>query len=114
MNGSRGWTTKPLDGRVAVVTGASSGIGAATAVNMASTAGARGVSGLSAYAAAKHGVIGLSKVAALDYADRGIRVNVVAPGRIASERIAGLSEEQRQPIVEAVPMRRIGSPEDVA
>ena len=83
-------------------------------VNMSSTAGLDGVPGLAGYAAAKHGVVGLTKSAALDYAQQGIRVNVVAPGPIATERIAALPEPARLQISGAVPMRRTGSPEEVA
>jgi NAD(P)-dependent dehydrogenase (short-subunit alcohol dehydrogenase family) len=88
--------------------------GGGAIVNMASTAGLSGVRGMSAYVASKHGVIGLTKVAALDYAERNIRVNVVAPGPILSERIKALSEEGRAQIAKTVPMRRIGLPEEVA
>ena len=88
--------------------------GGGAIVNMSSTAGLSGVRGMSAYAASKHGVIGLTKVAALDYAERNIRVNAVAPGPILSERIAGLNEAARAQIAQTVPMRRIGQPEEVA
>jgi NAD(P)-dependent dehydrogenase (short-subunit alcohol dehydrogenase family) len=71
------------------------------------------VRGIGGYVAAKHGIIGLTKVAALDYAARNIRVNAVAPGPIRTERISRLSEEAREPIVRAVPMGRIGQPEEV-
>ena len=54
-------------------------------VNIASTAGVNGFPGLSVYCATKHAVIGMSKAAALDYADQGIRINVVAPGAIETE-----------------------------
>ncbi len=83
-------------------------------VNMASTAGLSGVRGMGAYVAGKHAVLGLTKSAALDYAARGVRVNAVAPGPIMSERIASLSERAREPIVRAVPLSRIGWPEEVA
>jgi NAD(P)-dependent dehydrogenase (short-subunit alcohol dehydrogenase family) len=83
-------------------------------VNTASTAGVSGVRGMSAYVASKHGVIGLTKAAALDYAERNIRVNAIAPGPILTERIQALSEENRAQIVQAVPMRRLGRPEEVA
>jgi NAD(P)-dependent dehydrogenase (short-subunit alcohol dehydrogenase family) len=83
-------------------------------VNLASTDGLRGVRNMGAYAAAKHGVIGLTRSAALDYADRNIRVNAIAPGPILSDRIAALSDEQRQPIIQAFPVGRIGDPLDVA
>ena len=83
-------------------------------VNMSSTAGLDGVPGLAGYSAAKHGIVGLTKTAALDYAQRGIRINAVAPGPIATERIAALPEQARQQIAAAVPMRRTGYPEEVA
>jgi NAD(P)-dependent dehydrogenase (short-subunit alcohol dehydrogenase family) len=64
--------------------------------------------------AGKHGIIGLTKSAALDYAAQNIRVNAVAPGPIRTERISSLSEEARQPISAAVPMHRTGEPQEVA
>ncbi len=88
--------------------------GGGAIVNMSSTAGLSGVKGMSAYVASKHGVIGLTKVAALDYAERNIRVNAVAPGPILSDRIKALSEESRAQIARTVPMRRLGLPEEVA
>ena len=88
--------------------------GGGAIVNMSSTAGLSGVKGMSAYVASKHGVIGLTKVAALDYAERNIRVNAVAPGPILSDRIKALSEESRAQIAQTVPMRRLGLPEEVA
>ncbi|HEY7020946.1 MAG TPA: glucose 1-dehydrogenase [Ktedonobacterales bacterium] len=88
--------------------------GGGAIVNMSSTAGLSGVRGMSAYVASKHGVIGLTKVAALDYAERNIRVNAVAPGPILSDRIKALSEESRAQIAQTVPMRRLGLPEEVA
>jgi NAD(P)-dependent dehydrogenase (short-subunit alcohol dehydrogenase family) len=127
---------QPLEGKVVAVIGASRGIGASAAralaqagasvavgfhaaqggsiVNMASTAGLQGARGLSDYSAAKHGVIGASKSVALEFAPQRVRVNVVAPGPILNDRIAALTEEQRAPIVRAVPLGRIGRPEDVA
>jgi len=83
-------------------------------VNMTSTVGLRAWQGLGAYVASKHGVVGLTRSGALDYAGRGVRINAVAPGSIITDRIAALSDEQREPIVQAVPMRRIGLPEEVA
>jgi NAD(P)-dependent dehydrogenase (short-subunit alcohol dehydrogenase family) len=87
--------------------------GGGSIVNMSSTAGLRGVRGIASYVASKHGIIGLTKVAALDYAAHNIRVNAVAPGPIRTERISQLSEEVREPIVRAVPLGRIGQPEEV-
>jgi NAD(P)-dependent dehydrogenase (short-subunit alcohol dehydrogenase family) len=88
--------------------------GGGAIVNMSSTVGILGWQGLGAYVAAKHGVVGLTRSGALDYADRGIRINAVAPGSIMTERIRGLSDEQRAPILQAVPAHRIGLPEEVA
>jgi NAD(P)-dependent dehydrogenase (short-subunit alcohol dehydrogenase family) len=83
-------------------------------VNMSSTAGLSGARGMGAYAAAKHAVLGATKSAALDYAAQNIRVNAVAPGPILTDRIRALPEERRIPITRAVPMARIGLPEEVA
>jgi NAD(P)-dependent dehydrogenase (short-subunit alcohol dehydrogenase family) len=88
--------------------------GGGAIVNMSSTAGVSGVKGMAAYVASKHGVIGLTKVAALDYAERHIRVNALAPGPILTDRIKALSDEGRAQIAQAVPMRRLGQPEEVA
>ena len=87
--------------------------GGGAIVNMSSTAGLNGVRGMAAYVAAKHGIVGLTKSAALDYAPRNIRVNAVAPGPILNDRINSLSEEGRAPIISAVPLGRIGMPEEV-
>ena len=81
-------------------------------VNMSSTAGLNGVKGLADYSAAKHGIIGLTKSAALDYAQMNIRVNAIAPGPILNDRIRQVKD--RSQIEQAVPMRRIGTPEEVA
>ncbi|HEX6799278.1 MAG TPA: glucose 1-dehydrogenase [Ktedonobacterales bacterium] len=83
-------------------------------VNMSSTAGLRGVRGMGGYVAAKHGVIGLTETAAVEYAAQGIRVNAIAPGPILTERLASLSDEARAPVARAVPMGRIGLPDEVA
>ncbi len=87
--------------------------GGGSIVNMSSTAGLSGVQGMSGYVAGKHAIAGLTRSAALDYATQGVRVNAVAPGPILTERLAGLPEEYRAPVIAAVPMRRIGSPEEV-
>jgi NAD(P)-dependent dehydrogenase (short-subunit alcohol dehydrogenase family) len=88
--------------------------GGGTIVNMASLAGVTGVGGLAAYVAGKAGIIGLTKVAALDYADRGIRVNVVAPGTILTHHLEAAGTEAQRQAALAAPMRRIGSPAEVA
>ena len=88
--------------------------GGGAIVNMSSTAGLRGVRGIAGYVAGKHAIIGLTKVAALDYATRNIRVNAVAPGPILTDRLAALEERGRQQVASAVPMGRLGRPEEVA
>jgi NAD(P)-dependent dehydrogenase (short-subunit alcohol dehydrogenase family) len=88
--------------------------GGGTIVNMASLAGITGVAGLSAYVAGKAGIIGLTKVAALDYADRGIRVNVIAPGTILTHHLEAAGAEAQRLAALAAPMRRIGTVSEVA
>jgi NAD(P)-dependent dehydrogenase (short-subunit alcohol dehydrogenase family) len=88
--------------------------GGGAIVNMTSTAGRHGVKGIGAYVAAKHAVVGLTRTAALDYADRGIRVNAVAPGPIDSHRLESLPDHVRSGIAAAVPLGRIGNPDEVA
>ncbi len=83
-------------------------------VNMASTAGLEAVGGLAAYVAAKHGVIGLTKTAALEQAARGVRVNAVAPGPILTEQLQRAGEQAQQAAARAMPMGRVGTPEEVA
>lgn len=88
--------------------------GGGAIVNMSSTAGALGVRGMSVYSGVKHGVLGLTKSAALDYAARGIRVNAIAPGPIMNDRLRALDEQQLGRVASAVPMARLGQPEEVA
>ncbi len=83
-------------------------------VNMASTAGLRGVPGIAGYVAAKHAIIGLTETAALDYARHGIRVNAIAPGPIATHRLASLDTSTRGHIAAGVPLGRLGAVEEVA
>jgi NAD(P)-dependent dehydrogenase (short-subunit alcohol dehydrogenase family) len=88
--------------------------GGGAIVNMASGAGLTGVSGLAAYVAGKAGIIGLTKVAALDYADHGIRVNVVAPGPILTHHLEAAGEEAQRMAGLSTPMRRVGQSSEVA
>ena len=83
-------------------------------VNMSSTAGVSAFAGGGAYVAAKHAILGLTKAAALDYAARGIRVNAVAPGPIETDRLRSLPETEKERARSAVPMRRLGTAEEVA
>jgi 3-oxoacyl-[acyl-carrier protein] reductase len=73
-----------------------------------------GNAGQTNYAASKAGLIGLSKSLARELGGRSIRVNVVAPGYIATELTGVLSEELRQGILDSTPLKRLGEPEDVA
>jgi NAD(P)-dependent dehydrogenase (short-subunit alcohol dehydrogenase family) len=88
--------------------------GGGTIVNMSSTAGLQAVGGLATYVAAKHGLEGLTKVAALDYAADGIRVNAVAPGPILTDNLARAGAEAQQAAASAMPIKRIGQPWEVA
>ena len=88
--------------------------GGGAIVNMSSTAGLQGVGGLSSYVAAKHGVEGLTKVAALDYAEVGVRVNALAPGPILTDNLKRAGTAAQQAAATAMPLRRVGQPEEVA
>ena len=90
--------------------------GSGAIVNTASGAGLVGSRGISAYVASKHGVVGLTKTAALEYAQQGIRVNCVCPGYIQTPMTErGLSDpEQKAQIVSREPIGRVGTPEEVA
>jgi NAD(P)-dependent dehydrogenase (short-subunit alcohol dehydrogenase family) len=88
--------------------------GGGSIVNMSSTAGVSAFRGGGPYTAAKHAVLGLTKSAALDYAARKVRVNAVAPGPIDTHRLKAAPEEYRQRAREAVPMRRLGTGDEVA
>jgi NAD(P)-dependent dehydrogenase (short-subunit alcohol dehydrogenase family) len=83
-------------------------------VNMASGAGLNGTANLAAYVAGKSGIIGLTKVAALDYADQGVRVNVVAPGPILTYHLEAAGPEAQRLAGLSTPMRRIGTVTEVA
>jgi NAD(P)-dependent dehydrogenase (short-subunit alcohol dehydrogenase family) len=88
--------------------------GGGAIVNMSSTAGLQAVGGLATYVAAKHGLEGLTKVAALDYAADGIRVNAVAPGPILTDNLARAGAAAQQAAASAMPIKRIGQPSEVA
>ena len=88
--------------------------GGGAIVNMSSTAGLEGVGGLAGYVSSKHGVVGLTKAAALDYAERGVRVNAIAPSPILTDRLAEAGEEMQRRAGMAMPMRRIGQVQEVA
>ena len=83
-------------------------------VNVSSVVGEAGNFGQANYAAAKAGLIGLTKTVALEVAKRGITVNSVAPGFIATEMVAAIPEAALAKVVEKIPQRRLGRPEEVA
>ena len=86
-------------------------------VNCSSVAGIIGFQGFPAYVASKHGVIGLSKTAALEYAKLGIRVNVVCPGVIQTpmiDRLTGKKKETIEQFTDLEPLGRFGEPEEIA
>jgi NAD(P)-dependent dehydrogenase (short-subunit alcohol dehydrogenase family) len=90
--------------------------GGGAIVNMASILGRVGFVGAAGYVAAKHGVLGLTKNAALEYATQGIRVNSVGPGFISTPLIEELENdpESKEALVSLHPMGRLGRPEEVA
>jgi NAD(P)-dependent dehydrogenase (short-subunit alcohol dehydrogenase family) len=88
--------------------------GGGAIVNMASIAGLNGTANLAAYVAGKAGIIGLTKVAALDYADQGIRVNVVAPGPILTYHLEAAGLQAQRGAALSTPMRRVGTAAEVA
>ena len=83
-------------------------------VNMSSVVGLTGNPGQSNYAAAKAGLIGFTKAVAREVASRNVTVNAVAPGYIATGMVEALTADQRNQILERIPMGRFGTSEDVA
>lgn len=91
--------------------------GGGAIVNLSSVAGVTGFPGHAAYTASKHGVIGLTKTAALDYAGKKIRVNAVCPAYTRTpmvERMVQEFPELEQKLIERVPLGRLGVPEEIA
>ena len=83
-------------------------------INIASIVGATGNAGQANYAAAKAGLVGMSKALALEVASRGITVNVVSPGFVVTAMTGALNDQQREKLTESIPLGRLGQPDDVA
>lgn len=91
--------------------------GGGAIVNTSSGAGIKGFKGGAAYVAAKHGLVGLTKAAALDYAASNIRINAVCPGIIDTpmmDRFSGGTPEGRRAVIAQEPVGRMGNPEEIA
>lgn len=91
--------------------------GGGAIVNCSSIAGLIGFSNIAAYVASKHGVVGLTKAAALEYAERKIRVNAVCPGAIQTpmiDRFTGPDPAAKDALANGAPMARMGRPEEIA
>jgi NAD(P)-dependent dehydrogenase (short-subunit alcohol dehydrogenase family) len=91
--------------------------GSGAIVNCSSLGGLVGAPGRGTYHAAKHGVLGLTKSAALEYASRGIRINAVCPGIIDTPMVAGMlatQAEAMKELIKDVPIGRLGRAEEIA
>lgn len=91
--------------------------GGGSIVNISSVAGLQGFAGSTPYVASKHAVIGMTKVAALDYATAGIRVNAICPGVIATDMITRVLDEhpEMEPMLTGMePVGRLGRPDEIA
>jgi len=83
-------------------------------ISIASVVGAMGNAGQTNYAAAKAGIMGFSKALAREVASRGITVNVIAPGFIETDMTRALPEAQKEILLKAIPLTRLGQPQDIA
>lgn len=83
-------------------------------INISSVSGILGNAGQTNYSASKAGVIGLTKSAARELASRGINVNAIAPGFIATDMTNAMSEDAKAKMTEMIPLNRIGKPEEIA
>jgi 3-oxoacyl-[acyl-carrier protein] reductase len=87
---------------------------AGSIINMTSVVGIHGNGGQANYSASKAGIIGMTKSLARETASRGVRVNAVAPGYVATDMTAVLPEKLKETMIEQIPLKRAGTPEDIA
>jgi NAD(P)-dependent dehydrogenase (short-subunit alcohol dehydrogenase family) len=86
-------------------------------VNVSSNSALAGIAGLGAYTASKHGVIGLTRSAALEYTNKGIRINVVCLGPVRTPMVDGAIEanpEGMRAVIDGIPLGRLGRPDEIA
>lgn len=88
--------------------------GGGAIVNVASVLGAVAVSGAAPYVAAKHGVVGLTRAAAVDYAAQPLRINAISPGYVDTPLLAGRPDAERRSIIARHPVGRLGSASEIA
>lgn len=88
--------------------------GGGSIVNMASGTGLKASPGLAAYVTTKHGIVGLTRNGAIDYAKSGIRVNAIAPGTIATPQMRSFPQEQQDIWAAMIPQGRMGQPQEIA
>jgi len=91
--------------------------GSGAIVNCSSQSGLAGIAGLGAYTASKHGVIGLTRSAALEYARTGIRINAICPGTVNTPMVAKAMQDHpasMQAVIDEIPLGRMGTPEEIA
>jgi 3-oxoacyl-[acyl-carrier protein] reductase len=87
---------------------------AGSIINMASVVGIHGNGGQANYSASKAGLIGVTKSLAIETASRGVRVNALAPGYIATDMTAVLPDAVKNAMLEKIPLKRMGTPQDIA
>ncbi len=83
-------------------------------INISSVNGVKGQAGQTNYSAAKAGILGFTKALALELAAKGVTVNAIAPGYVATEMVMAIREDIRQAIIDTVPMKRLAKPEEIA